>query len=220
MSVEKNQKDNIKISNPWECVSQQDYNQHMKAPFIFQLQTLGNIMRSYLQRVQPETVLVLGCVDGNGFEYIDDSITKEVTGVDINREFLNSCRSRFDNEKYSLNLICCDFEKEDSLAQTFDFISCALFLEYVDARRALVKIKRMMNEGSKLNIVIQKNNGNRFVSETGIASLESLADAAKDIAETELRRVLDKNGFSIEDREVYELPNGKEFISYCCLISV
>ena len=95
MSVEKNQNDNIKSSNPWECVSQQDYNQHMKSPSVFQSQTLGMIMKGFLQRMQPEAVLVLGCVDGNGFEYIDDGVTKEVFGVDINREFLNCCRSRF-----------------------------------------------------------------------------------------------------------------------------
>ena len=219
MSAKKNQNNADKIGNPWESVSIQDYNQHMRASSVLQSQTLGYIMRSCLQRVRPETVLVLGCVDGNGFEYIDDSVTNEVVGLDINCEFLKRCKSRFGNKKYSLDLICCDFENGGDLAQTFDFISCALFLEYVDARRVLVKIKSMMNSGSKLNIVIQRNNGNRFVSDTGLQSLESLADIAKEISDDDLCRILGENELIIEDREVYALPNGKEFISYCCCIA-
>jgi len=205
--------------NPWVNVSYEDYNQHMKAPLVFQAQILGKIFGNHLQETKPETVLVLGCACGNGFEYIDDSVTKVVTGIDINQKFLSKCKEEFNNEEYVLNLVCCDFEKDDSAIESVDFISCALFLEYVDIKGTLIKIKSVMNPGSKLNIVIQKNNINKFVSETGIKSLESLASIAKEISEKELNSILERTGFVVENRETYELPNGKEFVSYCCQVS-
>ena len=212
-----NRKD--KSANLWEGISCDDYNRHMKDPAVFQSQTLGEIFKECVQEIQPKSVLVLGCTDGNGFEHIDENITRTVTGIDINKSFLDKCFDRFGKKKYALKLVCCDFEKDDCKIETVDFVSCALFLEYVDIEKTFDKIKSIMKPTSVLNIVIQRNNDNEFVSETGIKSLESLAAIAAEINQAKLCSYLEKSGITVESSEIYNLPNGKDLISYCCQVS-
>lgn len=202
--------------NPWIKVPYEDYERHMKDESVYQLQKLNEIFKIHLEKFKPESVLVLGCSGGNGFEHIDDDITKKVIGIDINDNYLKICKNRYKNKKYVLDLICCDINIEEFQIDIVDFISCALFLEYVDIRKVLIKIKNRMKYNSKLNIVVQNNNSNSFVSKTGVESLNILSNISKEISEKGLQDILESLHFSIESKDVYDLPNGKEFISFIC----
>ncbi|GKX29485.1 hypothetical protein SH1V18_19650 [Vallitalea longa] len=204
--------------NPWLTVPHDDYERHMKDTSVYQLQELNKIFKKNVERYKPKSILVLGCTGGNCFEHIDDRITKKVIGVDINKSYLDICRSRFKTKNYDLELICCDMNEEDLKIDTIDFISCALFLEYVDCYRVLSQIKKMMRNISRLNIVIQRSNDRRFVSNTGVSSLNVLSSISKEVIEKELEDIFDMLDMDIECKENISLPNGKEFITYICIL--
>ncbi len=204
--------------NPWTTVLYKDYERHMKNASVYQFQTLNKILKLHLQKFKPESVLVLGCAGGNGLEHIDDDITKKVIGIDINKTFLELCKKVCKNKKFTLDLICCDIEVDELLIENVNFIHCALFLEYVVIQKVLIKIKSILKSNGKLNIVLQRNNNKSFISETGIESLKVLETISKEIDEKYLQDKLKALDFKIESKKIYNLPNGKDFISYICYI--
>lgn len=200
--------------NPWETIPYSDYELHMKDDSVMQLQELSNLMKRKLNEYRPESILVLGCAGGNGFENIDDSITKKVIGIDINNKYLEICRNKFDSKSFDLELICCDIDKTKLQIAKVDYISCALFLEYVDWRKAVEQIKTIMNTNSVFNIVIQRNNNNKFVSKTGIESLNALSSVSETVAEEELENYMSNSKMKLIKKDYIDLPNGKEFIIF------
>lgn len=204
--------------NPWLKVPYEDYEMHMRDDDVHQLQTLNLIFETQLNIYKPKSILVLGCTGGNGFEHINDEITKLVVGVDINHKYLDRCKKLYNDRNYVLDLRCMDINIEDISLQNIEFISCALLLEYVDSEIVLNKIKNVMNKTSRLNIVIQRNNKNEFVSNTGIESLNVLEVLCNEVEEYKLENILLELNYKIESKEIYKLPNGKEFISYICQV--
>jgi SAM-dependent methyltransferase len=200
--------------NPWERIPYNDYELHMKDKTVGQLQELSNITKINLEQYKPETVLFFGCGGGNGFEHINKEFTRKVIGIDINSNYLEICRSKFSSKGFDLELICCDIEKTQLETGQIDYISCTLFLEYVDWQKLILQIKELMHNQSILNIVIQKNNNNQFVSKTGIESLNVLSSISRVIFDEDLENYLQTNGMWIISKKLHELPNGKEFASY------
>jgi hypothetical protein len=137
-----------------------------------------------------------------------------VIGVDINSQYLDICKDRFESKSYDLELMCCDMDKTVFDVGPIDYISCALFLEYIDWDKAIKQIKNMMNEQSVFNIVIQRNNNHHFVSQTGIESLNVLSSISETIDEEVLETRLDVLHMEQVKKEYIDLPNGKEFIMY------
>jgi len=200
--------------NPWESIPYNDYELHMKDETVGQLQVLSNIIRINLEKYKPKTALFFGCGGGNGFEHINKEYTRKVIGVDINSKYLDICRSKFSPRGFKLELICCDIEKTQLETGPIDYISCALFLEYVDWQKLILQIKEIMHSQSIFNIVIQKNNSNQFVSQTGIKSLNALSSISRVILEEDLENYLQTNDMWIISKKLHELPNGKELVSY------
>lgn len=204
--------------HPWQQIPYSDYEKHMKNQDVYQLQTLNQIFDKHLRAFQPKTILVLGCGGGNGFEHIDDHVTKRVIGLDINEKYLEICRNLYSGRGYALDLISCDFEGSDFDDIKIDYISCALFLEYVDIGQSLIKIHQMLNFDAILNIVIQRSNNISFVSKTQVESLNVLESIAKEIDEDDFEQTLFQRGFQIASKEIIRLPNGKEFVDYICKV--
>jgi SAM-dependent methyltransferase len=203
--------------NPWLKVPYNDYVEHMSHAAVYQFQVLNAVFKKTLKSVQPSSVLVLGCGGGNGFEHIDPQVTSSVTGVDINGGYLEHCDVYFGNKGYNLELYASDMNREYvQYANSFDLVTCYLFLEYVDIGRVLNQILPSMKKSSVLNIVIQQNNKCQFVSDTGVRSLSELAGIAKEIRENELENALARRGFEIVEKDIVELPNGKAFVAYVC----
>lgn len=204
--------------HPWQQIPYSDYEEHMMNKSVYQLQTLNHIFATHLKSLCPKSVLVLGCGAGNGFENIDDHITDKVIGIDINESYLEICKDLYSSKNYSLELLSCDFEKEKLENIKVDFISCALFFEYVNIEKALSKIHMMLKDHASLNIVIQRSNKINFVSNTQIESLNVLDGIASEIDEKQFEDTLIEKGFVIGTKEIRKLPNGKEFVDYICKV--
>ena len=83
------------MPNPWLTISAEDYEAHMASPEVGQLQVLNQLFKVVLEEHRPESMAVLGCSTGNGFEHIDPSTTRRVVGIDINPSYLAVARKRF-----------------------------------------------------------------------------------------------------------------------------
>ncbi len=74
------------MSNIWNKIPLEDYEQHMQHESVAQLPLLNTLTKKYLERFNPRTVLFLGIAGGNGLEYINNSVTQQVLGIDVNQD--------------------------------------------------------------------------------------------------------------------------------------
>src|SRR5574337_327833 len=140
--------------SPWLSIPASDYEAHMSSSAVGQLQYLNGIFRELLVELQPNSVAVLGCATGNGFEHIQPA-TRAVIGVDINPTYLDILRSRFGNRLPGLELVCADIEGCTLESRSLDLIHCALVLEYVNPVIAIEKAAGWLRPGGALSVVLQ-----------------------------------------------------------------
>jgi hypothetical protein len=76
------------MSNPWLQVPASNYERHMGSPEIAQLQFLARTFQEILRQYDSLSLALLGCATGNGLEYVDPQVTKQVTAVDLNPAYL------------------------------------------------------------------------------------------------------------------------------------
>lgn len=91
------------MNNPWLEISEADYVGHMSSPAVGQRPVLSRLLGETLQAVRPNTLLVLGCSNGNGLEHVNPAITSRVVVVDVNPEYLRGLRERFPNPRFALD---------------------------------------------------------------------------------------------------------------------
>jgi SAM-dependent methyltransferase len=198
-------------NNPWLNIPYTDYERHMADPGVGQLKLLNEIIAGKVKQYEPKTVAVFGSCTGNGFEHFRN--TELLYAIDINPDYLEICRQRFNHYGSSLRCVAADIDgNELSITPgSVNLIICHLLLEYVDAKKALDKIGRIMSPGGTLNIVIQENRKEGFVSGTGIISLSPLSAFGKPVDE---KLFIENHTFRVVGIEEYELPNGKVFKSF------
>jgi len=203
-----------KGKNPWENIKD-EYFEHMSNPQVAQTQALNDITeKQYKTCSSPEKIIIFGIADGNGLEHVDENKTTDVYGIDINQNFLDKCRDKYNNKKYKLHLQKIDINHENINLPKMNLIIANLFLEYVDLSKFISITKKIINNDSIISIIIQKNNENDFVSETEHSrKLEKeLGDHHQNINKKELIDFFKKNNLNLTKEEITNLPNNKEFI--------
>lgn len=198
--------------NPWLHIDAKDYEEHMSHDSVLQLQRLNYITSQQLSDYKPEKLLILGIATGNGLEKIDSSITNKIYGVDINQAYLNICNERFISSVNVLKLYNIDLNRDSFTDDKVDLIIVNLVLEYVPLDKILKQVQLVDNGNTVISIVIQKNNDNSFVSETGITSLDILDKIHIDINQKQLEDHLKEKNYIKIKEEIYNLPNGKDLI--------
>ena len=79
---------NLQLKIPAE-----DYESHISLPDVAQAQALNSLMASALKVFRPNSIAVMGCTTGNGFEHIDPSHARRAIGVDINTAYLTPLKN-------------------------------------------------------------------------------------------------------------------------------
>lgn len=200
------------MTNPWNTIKLSSYEQHMRSENILQLQKLNLITHDQLS-YKNDRVAILGIAGGNGLEHINLSVTKKVYAIDINPEYLNECRIRYSYFGDVLQTILSDLTDKTVMLPKCDLLICNLIIEYLGLDSFVNLIKRNINNINIVSCVIQKNNGNSFVSSSQTAmDLEALSFIHQDINASELTKMLTKIGLIRINDMVYELTNNKEFI--------
>jgi SAM-dependent methyltransferase len=200
-------------SNPWLHIPLEDYEQHMSHQMVGQSTLLNTLTKKYLEEINPETVIFLGIAGGNGLEHIDNKITKNVYGIDINQDYLDTAFKRYSHRTPSLQLLKLDITQQSESICKADFIWAALILEYTGIDRALeFCINNLLKDGHMI-VSIQANNNKTSVSPTGIESVKRAGEIFSIVDPEELLSKAKENGYRLIAKEENILPNGKSIIT-------
>lgn len=197
--------------NPWLKISHSDYENHMSE--IGQAQILNELIKINLDNYKPKSFALLGCSTGNGLEHIKKETTVNVYAVDINPNYLQLTRKKFENKIENLILCNIDIQKDELVAANVDLFFIGLVFEYVEPEKALYKIIRTLNNNGILAVVIQKSKPTTFVSKTKYKSLEKLSQISKETDEKKLDELIQQQKMNLIERKKIELNQNKSFIS-------
>jgi SAM-dependent methyltransferase len=199
-------------NNPWLDIQIEDYEKHMAAPSVIQLQMLDTIFEEVLDKSSPASVCVLGCTAGNGFQHLINRNLKRVVGIDINQIYLAECRAWFIEDVPNLELICADLNEFDLNEDVFDLIHAALIFEYVEVGPVLAKIHKWLKPGGILSVVLQiPSELSSPVSETNCVPLQRLSSLMHLIKPADFKDIASENGLMELGSKEIELKKGKSF---------
>ena len=119
------------MGNPWETITLEDYENHMKLDSVRQLQGLNHLMQSQLNAFPASSVMVLGVAGGNGLEHIRDGQFEKVYGVDVNAAYLEAAARRHPALKGVLECLRIDLTEEPCRLPKADLVLANLLVEYI-----------------------------------------------------------------------------------------
>jgi hypothetical protein len=200
------------MANPWEHIDLESYEAHMRAEGVLQLQALGAITGEQLAYGKA-SVAILGAAGGNGLEHVDPAVTTAVWAVDINDAYLAACRERFPNLAGVLKTVRCDLAAPGAALPACGLLICNLIVEYIGVPAFAALLRANRENLGVVSCVIQRSNGNAFVSESpSAARLQALGSLHRDVGEKELAGAVEGAGFRAALRKAYPLPGAKEFV--------
>jgi hypothetical protein len=203
------------MENVWNKIPLEDYEFHMQHNSVRQLHLLNDLTKKYLEKINPKTVLFLGIAGGNGLEHINNNSTTNVFGIDINQNYLDETKKRFNNKISNLTLLNLDISSSNTIQLTkANLVWAALIFEYVEIDKCFEFITNNIQDKGYLVVTIQVNNGVTSVSQTGIETIKSVGEIFQLIEPKNLLSFAEKFGFVEIDFEENILPNKKSLKTY------
>lgn len=80
--------------NPWLEIPLADYEGHMALPEVAQAAYLADTLERLVKDHAPQSVAVIGCAGGNGFDRLARTKVPRVVGADINPAYLAEAKRR------------------------------------------------------------------------------------------------------------------------------
>lgn len=198
------------MKNPWEEISLDDYENHMKLDSVQQLQTMNTMMKEQFFQYPVKSIMVLGIAGGNGLEHINSQFEK-VYGVDINREYLEECRKRYPQLEGILELLCVDLMTDIQQLVHADLVVANLLMEYIGYecfQKVILKV-----EPQYASCIIQINTDTSFVSDSPYLHVfDDLDRVHHQMEEQPLIDAMKNIGYQVELQGEEPLPNGKKLV--------
>jgi SAM-dependent methyltransferase len=195
--------------NPWLDIPAADYVGHMSSPEVDQLSVLSRLLREALERFQPRDLLLLGCSTGNGLHQVDPTVTHQVTGVDINPEYLELVVAQFPNPGFELTLDCADVMTYIFKADAFDLVHCALLFEYLEWPRFMCELARTSRISGGLTVALHRPSDLPAVTRTKYLSLHRLEGLFQFVEPRALVAQARTCGFALQSQRIEPLNSGK-----------
>jgi len=200
------------MKNHWIEIPLCDYEGHMALPQVAQAQLLSDVFARALGQYSPESVAVLGCAGGNGFERIDPETTERVVGVDLNPDYIRQVRARFDLKFRALELFVGDVETDECVFAPVDLVFAGLLFEYVDAGIVLARIRSLLRENGILVTMVQlPNTAIPEVTPSTYASLGALSSVMRLVSPELLKQLGTERGYKEIDAQTVQAAGGKQF---------
>lgn len=199
--------------NPWLSILASDYEGHMESPGVDQLRLLRELLRERVEEFLPESLAVLGCATGAGFESIDPTRVRRLVGIDINPEYIEIVRRRFAAAIPGLELICSDVAVLDLPPRSLDLFHAALVLEYVAPEVVVTKAATWLVPGGILSVLLQLPAAGGKVSDTSRASLRSLDSWMQLVEPDRLAAIATRHGFTEIRSQTIDWVGGKRFFA-------
>lgn len=200
------------MNNPWEEINLSDYENHMRLDSVRQLQALNSIMKNQFEKYDVRTAMIMGIAGGNGLEHITGKKFDKVYGVDINENYIQTVKERYESLSGVLECIKADIINESDKLPKAELMIANLFVEYVGYEafsKAVLRVKPRF-----VSCVIQINDNTKgWVSDSPyIHAFDSLESVHCQMEENELTETMKKIGYKMIHKSVDGLPNGKYFV--------
>jgi cyclopropane fatty-acyl-phospholipid synthase-like methyltransferase len=199
------------MRNPWLDIPLGDYEAHMALPAIGQSQLIADQLDILVRTHAPSSVAILGCAGGNGFERLIGTSVR-VVGVDVNPQYIEEARQRYDGRVPGLKLLVADIQTSACLFEPVDFIYAALVFEYVDVARTMSVLRRHCKPKGILAVLSQVTHKTvPQVSPSPYTSLRLLEPGMHLLLHEELQGHATQIGFTPEDSRNILSHGGKQF---------
>ncbi len=184
----------------------------MALPAIGQSHLLTEQLDALVKRYSPSSVAIFGCAGGGGFECLLGAGIRRVVGVDINAQYVETARQRYERRMVGLELCIADVQTTQSLFEPVDLIYAALLFEYVDVTRTMTAIRRHCKPNGVLAVLLQEGHERLpRISASPYTSLERLEPAMHLVSPEELQSQALSAGFTPEGSKTIDSPSGKRF---------
>ena len=200
------------MSNPWEDISLDDYENHMSLGSVRQLQAMNSIMKEQLLAYPVESAMILGIAGGNGLEHVNTEKYRKIYGVDINADYLSAVTQRYAELSGVLECLHLDLVNETEKLPHTQLLIANLLIEYIGYpafQKAVIQIAP-----EYVSCVIQINTDeNQWVSESPyLHAFDRLDEVHHQMEEAALTATMNEIGYSLILQESYPLPNGKALV--------
>lgn len=200
------------MRNPWLDIPLADYEAHMALPTVGQAQLIADELGSLVRAHSPVSVAIIGCAGGNGFDRVAGPGISRVIGVDLNPQYVEQARIRYQGLIPGLELHVADIQASEALFAPVDLIYVALVLEYVDVARTMGVLRDHCRPSGILAVLSQRpHEAVAHISPSQYASLQLLAPGMRLIARDELQRQARHAGFALERSRTATSSGGKRF---------
>ena len=199
------------MANPWEEISLSDYENHMKLNSVLQLQSMNKMMKGQFNAYPVNSAIILGVAGGNGLEHIDRNKFKKIYGIDINKEYLNTVKSRYEDISDILECIQLNLLEETNKLPQADLLIADLLIEYIGYDCFQKAVEQV--QPKYVSCIIQINTDKSFVSDSPyLHSFDGLEQIHTQMEEKTLEKIMcEIDYFKIKTLDNI-LPNGKKLV--------
>ena len=200
------------MNNPWEEISLDDYENHMRLDTVKQLQAMNEIMKEQFAAYPVETAMILGVAGGNGLEHIRTDKYRRVYGVDINSAYLDAVRERYPQLSDVLQCLHLDLVNEAEQLPQAQLVIANLLIEYIGYPAFQKAVLQIAPE--YVSCVIQINtDAEQWVSDSPyLHAFDRLDEVHHQMEETALSAAMQEIGYAEILRSTVSLPNGKALV--------
>lgn len=199
------------MANPWEEISLEDYEGHMRLPSVGQLQAMDRMMADQLAAFPARSVMILGVAGGNGLGHVPEGRFERLCGVDVNAAYLEETRRRFPRLAGCLECIRADLLTEAETLPPADLVIANLLVEYIGYgcfQRVLRRVRPRF-----VSCAIQIDEGDGWVSGSPyLHAFDGLEQVHRPIEAGALTQAAEALGYSMAKTVTEPLPNGKKLV--------
>lgn len=175
-----------------------------------QLQALSEITKQQLKENDCKTVCFFGIAGGNGLEHINNNKFTKVSCIDINAEYLNTCKKRYSSLGDTLCIIEADLSDVGAFISKSELVIANLIVEYIGIDAFVQQIKKAVP--NLVSCVIQNKSIESFVSNSGYEETLHKLDSIHTFVEIDkLISKMGTAGYKCTKQIKTKLPNGKSF---------
>ena len=199
------------MANPWEEISLDDYENHMKLDSVMQLQAMNEMMKGQFDSNPISSVMIFGIAGGNGLEHIQKNKFEKVYGVDINFSYLQSVKQRYPHLDGILECLRINLLDEADKLPKADMVIANLLIEYIGYECFQNAIQQV--NPKYVSCIIQINLEDNWVSDSPyIHVFDGLERVHHQIEEQALEKIMCEIGYYAIKTLEHNLPNGKKLV--------
>jgi hypothetical protein len=171
---------------------------------------MNQMMKEQFYTHSIKSIMIFGIAGGNGLEHINNQVFHKVYGIDINENYLNTCKKRYPKLQGILETLCVDLTQDMRLPYA-DLIVANLLIEYIGYECFQKAVKKV--NPKYVSCIIQVNTNDSFVSDSPYLHVfDRLDEVLHPVEESGLVEAMRKINYKKDRYQESKLPNGKKLV--------